>query len=378
MKKTVLYAVLVFMFFQVFPASPAPEEVVYYLPLKYGDSRRVFQGNNGKTSHNDSWNRYAFDFSMPVGTPVVASADGVVTFVKEDTAGPTGNGADNNKVAILHADGNVSEYQHIKQDGAVVEKDQKVLRGDLIAYSGNTGYSSAPHLHFGLVAGNHLTGTSVPCKFADIGGDGVPKTGDTVTSKNFPVRDMVEYKQIEKAAALYGLCADLGCLEAAVKELKALEKIKFSKQYEIPKSVFRRRDDLLAEYEKAAEDALETMKKADADDDMKTAVRLAFFGEKDFRESEKGADIRSFHAELKKKEEYKEAAESLKAERDYRKKVSKAIRSEMKTDAKIEKGSKASYKSVIKSYRQALAVAPEGKVLESLKKHIEELEARDE
>jgi hypothetical protein len=353
-----------------------PKTVTYYLPLEYGDSRKVFQGNGGNLSHNTQWNRYAWDFSpMPEGTPVVAAADGVVTFVKQDTAGPTGNMADNNLVIIRHADGNVGEYLHIKQNGAVVKKNQKVMRGDLIAYSGNTGNSGGPHLHFNLRKGSHVTGVSVPCKFADVAGDGVPKKGDTVTSKNFPTRYQKECDEIEQTAVLYELCNEFRCLVVVVKKLKSFAKINIPMPLKILKATIKKRNDLLTQYEKAAGEALEAIASAKEAGDIKTAVRIVFFGEKDFSKSKKAADFKKAHVELKKDKGYKEAVGVLKAERDYRTKISKAIRNELKIEAKLKKGSKASYRNVIKSYEQALECLPEGDTAKALRKHITHLKS---
>ena len=144
------------------------EPVTFHLPFKNGKTFKVWQGNDQGPSHNDDFNRYAWDFSMRVGTPVHAAAGGVVTAVKEDTEGPTGNGGDNNYVKIRHADGSEAQYHHLKKDGAVVKKGQIVLAGDLIAYSGNTGASDAPHLHFGV----HKGGKSISVKFEDVPDDG--------------------------------------------------------------------------------------------------------------------------------------------------------------------------------------------------------------
>lgn len=380
MRSIVVAAVIAASFIAVFWVSEVSSDspaVIDDLPLEYGDTRVIFQGNNGKMGHGDVWNRYAFDFSpMPEGSPVVAAADGVVTFVKEDTAGPTGNWRDNNEVVLQHADNNVSEYLHIKQNGAVAEVGQKVMRGDLIAYSGNTGKSGGPHLHFGLRKGHHFTGESVPCKFADVEGNGVPKEGDTVTSKNFPIRYEKECTQIEETVALYTLCSDLGSLDAVAKELKSLAKIKIPVPLTVLKKAIEERDRILGEYNKAAEEALDALTKAMEAKDTKTAVRLAYFGEKDFEESGKRADFQKAHRELKRDSAYKEALNSLKAEIDCRTKVTKAIKSEIQVNAKRKKDPKASYSSVIKSYEQALSLAPEGKTAENLKKHIEDLKTK--
>jgi murein DD-endopeptidase MepM/ murein hydrolase activator NlpD len=49
---------------------------------------------------------------------------------------------------IYHEDGTFAEYVHLKKDGAQVSVGDMVSAGDFIAYSGNTGWSSGPHLHF--------------------------------------------------------------------------------------------------------------------------------------------------------------------------------------------------------------------------------------
>jgi murein DD-endopeptidase MepM/ murein hydrolase activator NlpD len=79
------------------------------------------------------------DIGVPVGTPVVAAADGVVTFAGEQSGYGT-------HVEVTHADGTVTTYSHLsKIDSAV---GQAVKAGQQIAESGNTGHSTGPHLHF--------------------------------------------------------------------------------------------------------------------------------------------------------------------------------------------------------------------------------------
>ncbi|KEY57958.1 murein DD-endopeptidase MepM [Serratia sp. DD3] len=81
------------------------------------------------------------DFSMPVGTPVVAVGDGEVVIAKH-------SGAAGNYVAIRHGRQYTTHYMHLKK--LLVKPGQKVKRGDRIALSGNTGRSTGPHLHFEL------------------------------------------------------------------------------------------------------------------------------------------------------------------------------------------------------------------------------------
>lgn len=79
------------------------------------------------------------DFAMPVGTPVLAAADGEVVIAR---FGP----AAGNYVAIRHGRQYMTRYLHLSR--FVVKPGQIVKRGDIIAYSGNTGSSTGPHLHY--------------------------------------------------------------------------------------------------------------------------------------------------------------------------------------------------------------------------------------
>jgi murein DD-endopeptidase MepM/ murein hydrolase activator NlpD len=79
------------------------------------------------------------DISVPRGTRVTAPADGVVVFC--GTKGGYGN-----IIAIDHGYGTVTRYGHL--DGFNVRPGQRVKRGDVIGFSGNTGRSTAPHLHY--------------------------------------------------------------------------------------------------------------------------------------------------------------------------------------------------------------------------------------
>ncbi|MDX2562806.1 M23 family metallopeptidase [Streptomyces sp. NPDC087219] len=84
------------------------------------------------------------DFAVPVGTPVKAAGSGTVV-----KAGPNGGGdgpAYGNAIVVKHANGTYSQYAHLSK--IKVHIGQKVLVGQQIALSGNTGNSSGPHLHF--------------------------------------------------------------------------------------------------------------------------------------------------------------------------------------------------------------------------------------
>ena len=126
----------------------------YRLPFENGKTFSVGQAYGGVlTTHNDKESRYAFDFSMPEGTVVVAARAGVVVDV---TIGHSLGAQDisllekANSVVVLHDDGTIAEYGHLAQRQAMVSRGQRVAAGDPLAYSGNTGFSSGPHLHFAV------------------------------------------------------------------------------------------------------------------------------------------------------------------------------------------------------------------------------------
>jgi len=123
---------------------------VYTLPYPEGNKHLLIQGYNSWFSHKA---RLGLDFKMRKGSPITAARAGVVVRVQE---GFTKGGVNKkyygkaNSVVIRHDDGSQALYGHLKQNGAVVNVGDTIQQGQLIAYSGSTGYSAFPHLHFSV------------------------------------------------------------------------------------------------------------------------------------------------------------------------------------------------------------------------------------
>ena len=82
------------------------------------------------------------DLRSPAGTPILAPADGVVKFT-----GYNQNSGYGNVISVSHNYGFETSYAHL-QNKQVVKEGQFIKKGDLVAYSGNSGMSTGPHLHY--------------------------------------------------------------------------------------------------------------------------------------------------------------------------------------------------------------------------------------
>lgn len=120
-----------------------PVDKVYPISQGWGENPSWYPATRG---HN------GLDYACPVGTPVVAAASGVVTRSELDTQtaanSKTGYGY---HVRIQHENGWTSVYGHFSQ--LQVKTGQKILAGEVIGLSGNTGFSTGPHLHFEVRTG---------------------------------------------------------------------------------------------------------------------------------------------------------------------------------------------------------------------------------
>ncbi|HAK12857.1 MAG TPA: hypothetical protein DIW54_10775 [Chitinophagaceae bacterium] len=146
----------------------ADTNYAYALPLPQTNCWPITQGYMGAQSHK---NKYALDFAAPIGTPVLAIREGIVVDIKADSkyscpdssCAPFGN-----YVLLYHeADGSFSGYHHLDYKGVSVKVGQKVKQGEQIALSGNTGYSTGPHLHLELLQPDAQSGLLkyIPTRF---------------------------------------------------------------------------------------------------------------------------------------------------------------------------------------------------------------------
>jgi murein DD-endopeptidase MepM/ murein hydrolase activator NlpD len=157
------------------------DDYLYRLPYGDGVSFPVIQAYESKFSHRGV-ERFTVDFAMPVGTPVHAAREGVIALVEDSHEAGCAReecGRFANFIVVLHSDGTTGEYFHLEQGSAVVRPGEHVARGERLALSGNTGFSTAPHLHFGVYRTDSHGGTqSLATRFRARGGIVVaPRSG---------------------------------------------------------------------------------------------------------------------------------------------------------------------------------------------------------
>lgn len=156
------------------PGRPPEGELVIAPPFAAGEAYPISQGFGGDRTHNTPDSEYAIDIVMPIGTPVLAVRDGVVMDIEEDF---NRGGADRDKyldkanhLRVLHEDGTMALYAHLDLASVNVRPGGRIRAGQRVARSGNTGFSSGPHLHFAIQRNVGMELISLPFKFETAAG----------------------------------------------------------------------------------------------------------------------------------------------------------------------------------------------------------------
>jgi murein DD-endopeptidase MepM/ murein hydrolase activator NlpD len=121
---------------------------IYHLPFENKKKVFLIQAYESKMSHKGE---RALDFKIKKRTKICAARDGVVIALRKDSdkGGLKQNHMmDANYISIAHNDGSIAHYWHLQKDGVLLNIGDTVKTGHVIGYSGSTGYSAFPHLHF--------------------------------------------------------------------------------------------------------------------------------------------------------------------------------------------------------------------------------------
>jgi murein DD-endopeptidase MepM/ murein hydrolase activator NlpD len=159
----------------------------YRAPFAIATNYPVTQAFPEVATHTTRDSHYAVDLAMPVGTDIFAARDGIVFDVASTNFSggldPQRDGPNANVVRVLHDDGTYAIYAHLNTNSIRVKPGDRVRRGEYIADSGNTGFSSGPHLHFAVVRNAGMKIESVPVTFTGQNADSVvPASGMVLTA----------------------------------------------------------------------------------------------------------------------------------------------------------------------------------------------------
>jgi murein DD-endopeptidase MepM/ murein hydrolase activator NlpD len=141
----------------------------YCLPYAEGVTMTV---NNSWSTEGAHRGRFAYDFAMPFGSEITAARAGAVTETRTQYRDEDMTGGHENGVYILHDDGTMAAYLHMRDGGVLVEVGDHVETGQVIGEVGTSGTSPHnPHLHFEVWEGQGVQWyQSLPVNFRNAQG----------------------------------------------------------------------------------------------------------------------------------------------------------------------------------------------------------------
>ncbi len=176
--------------FEFMPGDPTASHSAnagYIAPFSAGREFSITQAFPDTMTHQTLDSVYAVDIAMPIGTDVLAARGGVVFDVASNNyrggLDLLRDGDAANIIRVVHDDGTHALYAHLNLNSIRVKPGDRVRVGQYIADSGNTGFTSGPHLHFAVQRNAGLRVESLPVTFKGRNSDNVvPATGDALTA----------------------------------------------------------------------------------------------------------------------------------------------------------------------------------------------------
>ena len=167
-------------------ARHRPEQA-YRVPFAIATNHPVTQAYPQVATHTTRDSYHAVDIAMPIGTDIMAARGGVVFDIAASNfrggMDPAKDGPSANVIRILHDDGTYAIYAHLNTNSIRVRPGDRVERGQYIADSGNTGFSSGPHLHFAVVRNIGMEIEAMPVVFMGQNSEMVvPAAGNHLTA----------------------------------------------------------------------------------------------------------------------------------------------------------------------------------------------------
>lgn len=168
-----------------FPFQTIDTNFNYVLPFQKGYKTNIVQSYNGDFSHKGDFSAKTLDFDMKVGDTITATRDGIIVKVvqKHNKQGTTESFKKyGNFIMLYHEDNTFSQYVHLKQNGSLVKVGDSVKVNQPIALSGFTGWTTIPHLHFGVYKPTETGLVSIPITIDSLDARKF-KRGDILTKK---------------------------------------------------------------------------------------------------------------------------------------------------------------------------------------------------